>query len=62
MKNNPDLVGEGSYALIGDDINGWKLEQLDISNPDKIIPIGEKASSSYKVNFTNDLLDGQYTL
>ena len=63
LDGHPELgVAPGSYALVGNDSDGWKLEQLDISNPDKIIPIGEKAYSSYKVNFTNDLLDGQYTL
>ena len=63
IENNPDLgVGEGSYALIGDDINGWKLEQLDISNPENIIAIVDKVNSSYKVTFNIDLADGKYTL
>ena len=39
LEGNPGLnVAPGSYALIGNDNDGWELLQVDISNPQNIWP------------------------
>ena len=61
---NSDLPLEvGNFALIGDNIDGWKLHPLNISDPNNIIASGNyiALSGSQKTAFDNLSLSSSTT-